>query len=355
MATGQGYASRCGIEIESSWGTAAAVASVMPFTSEGINRSIAKIEAMYLDGNAGKKALYNSVVSALGDLSGEIPLNYLHTRGLEYLLWAFAGGNGSDGGGSGYLQYKLSNTVGNSLTLAFNKSVSCWEISGAKVNTLEVSGNAGEAVKFTANMIARNILRTGDAGITNTISGVNALSALGDPDLAMFDDLVFRIGDQANALGSGDQYAISSFSISMNNNLSEPTFPTVTSSRTNSLLTIEPLRNGFREITFNITIPRYESDQFFSWLNADTALQADFKITTASSHILNFLFPNIRITEVTAPIGGPELNTLSISCTAIRNNGTNTYMTYEDTDAIAEELGLEIDNGASHYIGYVVP
>jgi hypothetical protein len=65
----------------------------------------------------------------------------------------------------------------------------------------------------------------------------------------------------------------------MKNNLTGPQFssPDNSATHTNGLLTIQPVRNGFREVTLEFTLPRYESSgwgtQLETWKAAKTALQ----------------------------------------------------------------------------------
>jgi len=344
MSLGQGYAARMAIANESSWGTGVAGEAIVPFSSEDLNRTIEMIESNFLDGHAARRALYASVIKALGNLSGELDGYYGYAGGFEYLLWAFAGGAGSRDTTNGLNQYKVADQVVNSLTLAVLKDVSVWELPGVKVNTLNIKGSAGGAIEFSADIIAKTLLRTGDSGIVNTSGGINGISQTGVPITFLFDDLIFRIGDQSDALASGDQLKIDDFSFDGNNNLSEPQFSTEDSSHTDSRLTLEPKRNGFRDVKLTFKLPRYESDQIFTWLNNDTALQADLKFSR-SGYEFNILLPNIKLVDPKAPISGAELVAPTFEIIALRNNGQNTYMTYQDSDAITDEVGFEIKSG----------
>jgi len=344
MSTGQGIAARCAIGKETSFGTAVAVDEVVPFSSESINRAIQQLESQYLDGNVGRKGLKNSVVSVTGALEGELVWDddTGDPIGCENIL---RGALGSSSTSTDDNQYKTASAIDDVYTMCFNKQVSNWEIVSAKHNTLTLSGAAGEKVMFSTDIIGYNLLRTGDAGITNAVAAVTALSNTDQPENIVFDDLVFRVGTQADALATGDRYKIDSFELSINNNLSEPQFSSIASGHTSSLLTLEPKRNGQRETNLSISLPRYESDQFFSWLNSGTALMADLKFTSGSYYFHIFLL-NIRVVgDPTASIGGTELIKPEINFMALRLAGAHAYMKFSDDDLISDEIGIETASG----------
>jgi len=341
MAIGQGAASRAALGVESTWGTGVAFTELIPFTSESISKVIQMLETEYLDGSAGRRSLLSSLIEALGDLSGEMVFDEISGGiiGIERLLRGSMGASAWDATNS-LSQYTLNSTIDDSYTIGFNKQVSAWEVQGAKFKTLNLSGEAGGIIKFAVGCIAEDLYRTGDAGIINAIAAITGISPSNSPTPIAFDDLVFRIGDQANALASGDQYAINNFSLTLDNKLTDPTYASVDSSHTNSKQTLEPIRNGLREVGFQIQIPRYTSDQFATWQNAHTPLQADF-IVTNGGYELNIFIPNLYISNLGAPIAGAEVIALDVEFMAIRNAGANTYMTLTDATAITEELAIE--------------
>ena len=348
MATRQGVVSRCALGVESSFATAVAVTEIIPFTSESINKAIQQLESQYLDGNVGRRGLKNSVVSVLGTLECELVWDddTGDPIGLERILRGVLGASARDSGNS-LNQYKTAAAIDDIYTICFNKAVSNWEIVSAKFNTLTLAGESGGKGTLSTDIIGYNLLRTGDAGITNAIAAVTGLSNTDQPENLVFDDMVFRIADQANAIASGDQYKIDTFEVVVNNNLSEPEFSTIASGHTNSLLTLEPVRNGQREVNLAITLPRYDSDQLFTWLNAGTALQADLKFTSGS-YEYNVLLPNIKIMgDPTANIGGAELVKPTFNIMALRNAGINTDMKFQDADVITDEIGVECKSGRS--------
>jgi hypothetical protein len=348
MSIGQGVASRCALGVESVFGTAVAVSEIIPFTSESINRAITQLESQYLEGNVARRNLKNSVISVVGGLECELIFDEESGDpiGIERLLRGALGASARDAV-NGLNQYKTANAVDDHYTICFNKQVSNWETSSAKINTLTINAEAGGKGMIATDIVAYNLLRTGDAGIVNAIAAVTGLANTTQPENLAFDDLVFRIGDQVDALTSADQYKIDNFELVINNNLIEPTWSTPDSVHTDSLLTLESIRNGFREMNLAITLPRYDSDQNFTWLNNDTPLQCDLKFTSGS-YEFNILLPNIKIMgDPTAQIGGAELIKPEINIMALANNGQNTFMAFQDSDTITDEIGIEAKSGRS--------
>lgn len=343
MSTGIGHQSRCALGKESTYGTAVAVTDLITFTSESINKTIAALESEYLDGNAGRRNLTNSLISVQGDLQGEVVFDEIagDPIGIEQLLRGVFGNSARDTSNS-LNQYKLANALDDHYTLAFSKAVSAWELVSAKFGTLELSAKIGEKLMFTiGNIIAYNLLRTGDAGITNSLAAIAALAPTNIPSNVKLEDAVVRIADTANALASGDAYCIDGFTFTIDNKLSDPEFATECSTNADSQKTLEPIRNGFREVMLTITLPRYSTDQFFSWQNSDTVLQADLKFTLGS-YQFNILLPYMKVMNPKANISGPEIIKPEVQFTCLMNSGRNTYLTFQDSDAITYECGIEV-------------
>jgi len=341
MSIGQGAASRFALGKESAWGTGITVNNLIPFSAESIQKSVKMVESQYLDGSAGKRNLIGSLIDAIGDLSGEMVWDEISGAiiGIESLLRGSMGASSRDSVNN-LNKYNLNPTIGDSYTLAVDKQVSAWEIQGAKFRTLTISGSKGEAIKFSVGVIGKNIYITGDSGIVNSISGISSLSPSVNPTPMVFDDMVFRIGDQSDALTAADQISINNFEFALDNKLSDPDHASIDSSHLNAKESLEPVRNGLRELSLKIEIPRYTSDQFKIWQSNHTPLQADL-IWTKGSKLFKILIPNFYVTNVGAPVSGPEIIKQNVEFMMIRNAGTNSFMTHTDSTPIADEMAIE--------------
>lgn len=342
MSTGQGYASRAAIGIESTWGTGVAVTELLAITNESIAKTIAQLFSEYLDGTAGQRRLINTSQSIVGNLNSEAVWDEITggTIGIERIVKGILGASARDAVNS-LNQYTVSDSASNKFTIAFNKQVSVWEAQGCKLNTLKISGSAGQKIMMEAGVICKNLLRTGDAGIVNAAAAITGIAPSIIPTNITFDMLDFRIGDQTDALVAGDGIKIESFELNISNNFSEPQFSSVDANHSDATLTLEPLRNGRRSVELSFVLPRYESDNVFTWLKNATALQAQLKFASGS-YQFNIFLPNIKMAgDLSAPITGAELMKLNAKIIALRNAGTNTFMTLTDATAIVEEIAIE--------------
>ena len=234
-------------------------------------------------------------------------------------------------------------------TIAVDKgmdTVSTWETVGAFVNSFTVSGSANEYIKLSTDIQAGKLVI---ASSQNTPTELRAMSDVLS-DLVMFSELTFRIGTQGDALAEPDDMGISSFTLSYNNNLTENqqasidsanVFGTAEAPHAVATEPIKPCRNGFREVTFEFTVPRYEADTFIAWRDAGTVLEAQMKfINATTSYEFNFYMPTLKIEKVSAPVAGAEALTQTVTCRLFKANAT-TDVTFTSGTAITGELGVE--------------
>lgn len=340
---GQGYLSKLAVGKETTWGTGVSVNEVVPFTNESLNKAIEKLMNEYLDRTAGVKTAQNGNVSVTGDLTAELVYDEITGAiiGVESLIYAAFGAASRveypATSGNFYNKYTLADDISVSYTAAINKGVSVWEMQGGKVNTLEISATAGGKGQISVGLIGKNLLRTGDSGIVNTVTTINNLAPTVEPTIMTLDQLTVRLDTIASgALTSADEQAISEFTFSLNNNLSDPTFAS------GSTLTLEPIRNGFREVTLKLTFPRYEADTLIGYYNDNTELQADLKFASGTKQF-NILLPRLVISEVPeAAVGGAEIVPLTVTFKALYNGNENSVMTFTDTTTITGEAAIEV-------------
>ena len=237
-------------------------------------------------------------------------------------------------------------------TIAVDKgmsSVDLWETSGAFVSGFTISGSANEYIKLSSEIQAGAL--TIDVNSVNTPTTVRAMDDVLS-SLLMFSEGCFRIGDQDGALASTDSMGISAFTLSYSNNLTEAqqatcddqnTLGASESAHTVTTQPIKPVRNGFREVTFEFTVPRYEADIFMGWRDDGTKLQADFKFSDTSVETFyefNMFMPYLKIEKVAAPVAGAEALTQTVTCRLFKINSLSD-VTFTSGTAITGELGIE--------------
>lgn len=330
---------------ETTWGTGVAITDVITFLTEDINRNQQFLQSEYNSGRVGREQAIASVKEAAGQVGFEAVYDTIagDPFGWELILLAAMGAGTYDGVNS-LTQYTLANSLDESLTIAMNKTVSAWEMVGAKCSQLTLTGQVGGKVTGNANFVGKTVYLTGDAGITNSAAAIDALAPTAKPNHVLLQEGIFRIGTVAGgALSATEQVAISEFELTIDNALTDATFATPENTgHTDALFSIEHVRNNIRQITLRIVIPRYTANTFFGWADGDTLLQADLVFDNGSES-LAILMPTLKITESpTAPTSGPGAISHEIVLTALVNGGTNTNMTLTDATAIANEMAIEV-------------
>jgi len=280
MATGKGVLTQCGISTPASWGASwAAVDTAIPFDEEGIEEAIEVLEDAALEGKAGKRAPDQGLIKIAGSLSGD----------LDYYNWGslIKAAMGAESGGV----YTLSDELDEMRRIEFDKGVSRHRLDSFKVEQMIISGEKGKILRIQFDIVGHQASRSATAfpsiSCTNrsrvkySVSSTNSL---------------IRIANQDDALAAGDAVGWESFKLTLKNNLNPD------DATNESPYALEPVRDGFREVSLDIKIPRYTADTYNTWKTTPTLLQADlyftdgtktFKIEIPELKILNGFDMNI--------------------------------------------------------------
>jgi len=146
------------------------------------------------------------------------------------------------------------------------------------------------------------VVSTGDMNVT-----VGFSDSANSADQLENTSIYQAVPDSFAAFDSGDQVGFNSLSWTLENNLATDDQDSESSSKI-----LEPERNDMRSITGSIEIPRYEDDDKVKAVNGFTTYAMHLKFTGdliggANYEELNVYFPQIKFTNVQAPIGGAEL------------------------------------------------
>ena len=308
----------------STWGTAVAVADAdaLLFTSEKITRSREHLpdesagQAFHADADQG-------LITCAGDLSA-----YLRYQTLEVLLAMAMGTAGSpaqQGGTSAYLhELRLADdTDGLFGTLAFYKGISAHEYAGCKVDGFSLSGEAGQPLVVSFNLVCDDLAVNTTSG-TNTAAGLAALTAPAPGNRVLFRQGQFLINDQSgDALDSGDAVQPSRFSLTFRRNLVGDHL-----AGGNDKIA-EPTCAAFPEISLSLEFPTYTADTYITDLGADT--RKKMKITFTGSEIespynyqLEILIPHLVLTNAEAAVdkAGKIAHPITASCLAAQSAPT---------------------------------
>jgi len=345
MSVGLGTTTVMGVKEESSFRSRIEVTDRVPLLSEGIDFENVDVLHDYLHGDAAIPASQR----AFEPVKGSVEMNMCYTEKDTSFVSAtvpLALGMGTVEGKTAQGSYMITfqDALAKFGTYAWNKghhASKVWQAISCYVNSFTLACNQQEPLKLTQELIAY------DLKVDDTTNNVTVLNALTDdvPGLILFSDFIFRIGDQAGALSASDQVAISAFTLTVNNNLTEAQQATTENSgHTDVFQSLQPVRNGFREVTLEITIPRYSSDTFFDFRTNDTNLQAEFFGTHPStSYEFDILFPNLKIESVSAPVSGAEALEQTITMRCLKRNSASD-IAFGDASTDDGEVWFETDD-----------
>lgn len=366
MSIGAGYPFVCGAGIEAAspgWGTAVAMTDRVPILKETLSEQIKMIEDMTLRGHAGHDALDLGEISVSGDIETDIRYTLKSGNffcGSDLLLSVAMGAAPTFGSSVNTLLHNESPV--RPVTFAMNKIVAYWEFVSCMLKGFKISGKTGDPLSASFPLVAHRVLRS---GTTNGATQFGNLAANGGKRV-LFEDLTFRIGDLDNALAAGDALGINEFSLDFDGNFSDSEFSTpdygttvgagthgANTTTQSARLTLPPRRNGKRKATLDFTVPRYLSNQLFTWFTAGTPLQIDIGSSIDSAaRTFKILIPHLKLESVEGSVDGPAMFPIKCKATILRNGGTtagsgaNGYMTDTPTNKIPEEFEIEIKNSS---------
>ncbi|HUX54261.1 MAG TPA: phage tail tube protein [Williamwhitmania sp.] len=314
MPDGIGVLSKCGIKEASAWGEAwSAVDTMLPINDESLITTIQRIETMALEGVAGRRVGKQGLVEVAGALNSDLDY-YNFGSILEAAM-------GTDTTGV----YTLADNNTKIIKIEFEKAVSRWRINSAKIQKMTISGNKGEALKIATDIIGMTPSRSATAFPSISLSSYSQV---------LFSNSVsasfIRIGNQDDALDSGDNIDAESFSLELTNNFKADDYSSL------SRYALDPLRNGKRDVVFNVKLPRYSADTIPDWKDAGTPLQATLYFTDGTKTLL-IEIPEFEISEgFNMNIGGSEI--------LVQEGPGNCYLNSSNTPmtAISSEFRITI-------------
>jgi hypothetical protein len=307
MATASGFAASIGAGKESTYGASVTVNECLPFISEGVNYGWEMVLNEFFHGQAGYSGSDQGNKSVVGpidchwvyDTDNTDPFGNGLMHGIALGAASFAASANT---------YTLAEDPTNSVTINIDKVVSRWVLDGVRVQTLTISGTAGQAVTANYEVIAQDIARSGTAFPSLTTD---------TPNKTMFDQLTFRVGDLTDALGSGDDTSINNFTLTLNNNLATDHHYNVTTGEI-----LEAKRNGRRDVTFSFTLPRYEADTYIAFRDNDTKLQANLSFTDGT-YTNQIYLTTAKITDIEANIADGSIVSHTVTMKCFRRDTTN--------------------------------
>lgn len=332
MALGAGHNARCGIGLESlagTWGTLVAPTILVPFTTESLNIGIEWLQNNTLIDKLGQESPTKVGETISGGLQARASY-----RNSEYLIYAaMAGVEAKTEAASPYTHtFDLGSTWTRDMSIILEKDVSCWNITGAKINSFTLN-SSHEGVYWDMDIIGKLCTLA-----TTHRTALDALTYSESNPMIFHHHLVFRIGDTVDALADGDIVNVSDLSLSLNSKLQTDLYTS-----TSGQNITEPQPNGKPELTLSLTMPRLEATTLIDAHKAGTKLQADIVYTGgtcgAGTYGMTINLPTAYITEAPTAIGGEEMISVPITCQCVRNDSNSNMAEVNAMELILKNAG----------------
>lgn len=214
-------------------------------------------------------------------------------------------------------RYTFIPALSTTLTLAVDKTVSVWELSGVFINQLIHTWGLG-FTELSGTLIAMGITYTGGQNTATEL--LNLLPPVGRRCKSA-PDLTVRIGVDTAALTSTEDIDTQAGTITLNRPMAE----THTSGQREI---IKPVANGFADGTFDLTLTRYDTNEYKTWRDANTSLQlALLYDEEAGSGAKEWYFPHVTIAAAPNPDNGADFIGATIQGEITQGEGTYTAIT----------------------------
>lgn len=279
MADGLGLLSVMGLVPVAAWDTAYTASGMVgvPFVDESLSKNFNRIDLESKLGYGGREPSEQGNIVAAGTINHELDYNN-YTKIYEAIT-----------GDAATPHLLTDDDLPVHHWIALDKQIEEWRFGAGKMTKAVISGEADQIVRLAADWVCRDM----------ALAAVSMSPSISTATRVRFNDLLFRIGDQVDALAAGDNLEIQSFEIEIDRALK-------TDDYVNAQELVEPVPGDWRAVSLKIKIPRYADDAFQDWKDADTPLQASLNFTRGGEQVL-FEIPELRITEgFDALTTGPE-------------------------------------------------
>ena len=354
MGAALGPMSIMGCAKETTWGLSVAPTDRLLLLSESLDYDYQHAMHDYMHGSPAMPGMQRTFEPVGGGI--DLAAAYDQKNGAAFvgfgLPLALAMGLSTWDGGNSSNQIEFQDNLARFGSFAWDKfdASDPWEAVSCMVNSFTLSCEMNGYMKLSLDVQGHN-LHTDNSAVA-TVANLDALPA-DLPFLILFNHFVCRIGDQANILAATDEIPINSFEITVNNNLTDPQQTTDDNSTYfGALRPIQPVRNGKREVSITIKLPRYENDTLRDFGSNETGLQMTLESTEGNnSHEFDIILPNLKVEAPEAPLGGATALEQTIKFKALQINAGQTYKPlFKDSSAVTGEMAFETvdDRTASH-------
>lgn len=322
-STKLGYQSAINYAEEATFGTVISTpAGSIKFNNESMKTNIEEILIPTIHTNRDHLDRMQGNVSVEGSI--EYPLH--HTDGILFLKHAVGGTVTSSLIGTAGAYAHIFDPTGGSLSFGTETSLSLlmrrgdghyWQYGGNRVNSYTISGNIGETIQVTVDLVG--------AVSSNALTTIGAVS-FSELMPFTFKDAKFYDAASIGALTttSGEQY-ITNFEFTVGNNLASD--DNVRSLGTNTVMDLPP--NANRDVTLNVT-QRFDTSTAYGYFSSGTAravmIVLDNGVTISgsggSTYSMRIVLPKVYLNDAHPNVGGPGVLTYTLPFRAVADSLT---------------------------------
>lgn len=333
--------------------TEAEVTDRIPLLSGNPKKTAEMLQEEALMGEIGRGTPVRGLETTEESLECKIPYTYKDTDfiSVDTLIAAFMGNN-TWGSTNSYNLCQLSDSAIYALTLAYvfgtpaNGQLKV--LTGAIPTSMEISYSINEKLGVSFDFAGYDY---GASDGTNSVgdgTGVDAIPHIGHSNI-LGHHATFRISSADSALSASDQVAINSFTLSAEKNFDTDTYGTPEDSgHTDAQKIMLPIIDGFRDVSLEFEIPKYEAETFITGKDNGTSFHADLQFTDGTDEF-NIYIPNLVIEDDDVPMDSPSRLTQTISAilgrrdSNVLSDGNMTFSDDSSTD-VDKEFGIEMSN-----------
>jgi hypothetical protein len=282
-----GLLNKMGISSVANWTDAfTAVTAYVPFIDETLTSNFERSQQQELVGQGGRLPSYQSNRVTQGTTKHH----------LDYDTWTLITAVlGNVSAGTISIVDRLTSGSSKYFWLEFDKGHIRHRFGAAKPMKLRIAIEKNGIVGVDADWYCRSFEASATAMASLTMPVTKKV---------LFKELTFRLGDQVDALNSGDDLGVENFELVLDRTAKADDYA-MNATAAVAQLPLEVLENDFRVVSLSAKIPRYAADSIVTWKQSDTALQATI-YGTSSDGTFTIKMPNLRIVDgFNANIGGP--------------------------------------------------
>lgn len=201
------------------------------------------------------------------------------------------------------------------LSLCGLDAVSANQYANQYIKNLKISGSAANLLKLDYDIFGiTSVVRAATSAFPSSVTVEDEAFSFHEIDGGSYG--FFRVGDAADALGSGDNISIDDFSLEIEGGLDEQY-------DNNGILSLAPeFGMAGTGVKLNFNVSRFTTVQWLTWMDDFTPLQASIRVGKSANKYIQIDIPRFTIT---ADVTEEDLPKVNVSAMVGRNGVDTSY------------------------------